>query len=214
MGSEDGQDHERPIHRVWVDPFEIGAHQVTNAEYSLFAPPRCRDDPRFNDPDQPVVAVSWNDAVSYCEWLSRMGEGRFRLPTETEWEFAARGGVEGRRYPWGDEAPDDSRRPLTGPHRVGQRPPNGYCLFDMCENVHEWCGDWYGKDYYAVSPDRNPHGPETGSRRVSRGGSWRHQVTVSRCAARSSIPPEFHYTDYGFRIVRDAPLPLHSDKLA
>src|SRR5881409_3384429 len=100
MGSDDGQDNERPIHRVWVDSFAIAACAVTNAEYARFAPPPCRDDPAFNHPSQPVVAVSWFDAVRYCEWLGA------RLPTEAEWEFAARGGMESARYPWGDEAPE------------------------------------------------------------------------------------------------------------
>jgi sulfatase modifying factor 1 len=203
MGSEEGEDNERPVHRVWVDSFEIAACAVTNAEYALFAPPPLRDDPRFNDPNQPVVAVSWNDAISYCNWLGSVKGGRFRLPTEAEWEFAARGGLDGKRYPWGDDAPDDSMRHLTGPDRVGQREPNGYGLYDLCENVHEWCGDWYAADYYAVSPPRNPRGPDSGGRRASRGGSWRHQIKISRCAARSSIPPDFRYTDYGFRIVRE-----------
>jgi formylglycine-generating enzyme required for sulfatase activity len=199
MGSEEGGDNEQPLHRVWVDSFEIGATAVTNADYALFAPPPCRDDPRFNDPSQPVVAVSWTDAMRYCAWL-----GNFRLPTEAEWELAARGGLEGTRYPWGDDAPDDSLRTLSGPDRVGQRAPNGYGLYDLCENVHEWCADWYAADYYAVSPPRNPQGPESGSRRASRGGSWRHRVKVSRCAARSSLPPEFQYKDYGFRVLRAA----------
>ncbi len=198
MGSEDGEDNERPVHRVWVDPFAIGMYAVTNTEYARFAQPPCGDDPRFNDPDQPVVAVSWNGAVRYCEWL---GHGRFRLPTEAEWEFAARGGVEGKRYPWGDDAPDDSARRLAGPERVGQRAPNGYGLYDMCENVHEWCADWYAADYYAVSPPRNPRGPESGSRRASPGGTWRPRSKISRSPPRSSIPPELRYNDYGFRIV-------------
>jgi formylglycine-generating enzyme required for sulfatase activity len=73
----------------------------------------------------------------------------------------------------------------------------------MCDNVHEWCSDWYAPDYYAVSPERNPRGPETGVRRASRGGSWRHHIKMSRCAARSSIPPEFKYADYGFRVACD-----------
>ncbi len=200
MGSEDGAENERPVHRVWVDTFEIVACQVTNAEYARFAPPPLRGDPQFNDPEQPVVAVSWNDAIRYCEWLSNATGRRFRLPFEAEWERAARGGLEGKRYPWGDELPEHATRSLNGPETVGQRPPNAYGLYDMCENVHEWCSDWYAADYYSLSPDRNPHGPSAGSRRVSRGGSWRHQIRISRCAARSSIPPEFQYPDYGFRV--------------
>jgi sulfatase modifying factor 1 len=210
MGSADGGDDERPVHRVLVDAFRIGAFQVTNAEYGRFLegagrnPPPFWKDPRFDDPDQPVVAVSWLDAVAYCEWLSGVAGGRFRLPSEAEWECAARGGAEERLYPWGDEPPhsrpDYATRWTRGPEPRGGGVPNGYGLYDMCENVHEWCLDWYQPDYYGVSPERNPRGPESGSRRVSRGGSWRHHVKMSRCAARSSIPPGYQYGDYGFRI--------------
>ena len=212
-GSEDGLDNERPVHRVWVDSFEIGACQVTNAEYAAFVestghpPPPLIDDPRFADPRQPVVAVSWFDAVRYCEWLSGSSNRRCRLPTEAEWECAARGGAGRVLYPWSDDAPQSRpaymARRLSGPDPVAQNAPNAFGLYDMCENVHEWCSDWYGADYYAVSPERNPRGPETGSRRVSRGGSWRHKIKISRCAARSSIPPSFQYADYGFRIASD-----------
>lgn len=208
MGSVDGADDEQPLHRVWVDAFELGATQVTNRDYASFlsatgcAPPAAWNDPNFNHPEQPVVAVSWFDAERYCQWLL------VRLPTEAEWECAARAGAEKMRYPWGD-APPQSRpnyggRWQNGPEPVARAAPNAYGLYDMCENVHEWCSDWYGADYYSISPDRNPRGPESGSRRASRGGSWRHQIKVSRCAARSSIPPEFRYTDYGFRVARGA----------
>lgn len=213
MGASDERDDERPVHRVWVDTFELGACQVTNAEYDEFvhatghaALPH-RSDANFNHADQPVVAASWFDAVSYCDWLGSVAGRRFRLPTEAEWECAARGGAEGKRYPWGDSPPqsrpDYDKRWIDGPERCAAGAPNGYGLYDLCENVHEWCSDWYGGDYYAVSPERNPRGPAEGSRRVSRGGSWRHRVRISRCAARSSIPPALQYTDYGFRIACD-----------
>ncbi len=196
MGSDEGRPDEDPPHRVCVDPFEIGICQVTNGEYAAFAKAAGHPFPRtpFVDPEQPVVAVSWFDAMAYCEWVGG------RLPTEAEWECAARGGVEGMRYPWGNELPphDD----LDGPRPVGRGAPNAYGMYDVCENVHEWCCDWYAADFYRSSPERNPSGPETGIRRASRGGSWRHQIKVSRCAARSSLPPEFQYGDYGFRIAR------------
>jgi sulfatase modifying factor 1 len=214
MGSDGAQDNERPAHRVWVDEFLLGACQVTNAEFGVFLqasgikPPPLWNDPNFNHPLQPVAAVSWFEANQYCEWLSSAGGRHFRLPSEAEWERAARGGVEGKLYPWGDEPPqtlpDYSRLWLTGPERVVRSAPNAYGLHDMCENLHEWCSDWYDADYYAKSPDRNPRGPEHGLRRSSRGGSWRHHVKISRCAARSSIPPEFQYADYGFRVAADA----------
>jgi len=178
-----------------------GRTRVPSIGYAAFV--IATDDPPspapFNDPEQPVVGVSWFEAAAYCDWLSRVSGRRVRLPTEAEWECAARGGAEGMHYPWGDEFPpqDDA----AGPRPVGRRMPNAYGLYDICENVHEWCSDWYAADYYAVSPERNPRGPDNGLRRVSRGGSWRHQIKFSRCAARSSIPPEFRYADYGFRVV-------------
>jgi formylglycine-generating enzyme required for sulfatase activity len=210
MGSDAGQDNERPIHRVWIDSFQLAAHQATNADYAQFLrhtgklPPPFWRDPCFSHPQQPVVGVSWHEAAHYCDWL-RAPTGRpYRLPTEAEWEFAARGGTENTLFPWGDappeSLPDYANRWQTGPESVGQTAPNAFGLFDICSNVHEWCSDWYDADYYAVSPERNPRGPESGSRRASRGGSWRHHIKVTRCAARSSIPPHFQYADYGFRV--------------
>ncbi len=226
MGCATGQDNERPVHGVWVDAFQIALRQVTNADYAGFlaetstpAPPFWTD-PNFCDPQQPVVAVSWFDSVAYCEWLAARTGQPFRLPTEAEWERAARGGVEQKLYPWGDveqklypwgdtlpqDLPDYAARCLrwaTGPERVGLAAPNPFGIFNLCDNVHEWCSDWFAADYYAQSPERNPPGPEQGERRSSRGGSWRHHIKMSRCAARSSIPPQFQYADYGFRVAAD-----------
>ncbi|MGD0599290.1 MAG: SUMF1/EgtB/PvdO family nonheme iron enzyme [Terriglobales bacterium] len=226
MGCDTGQDNEKPVHRVWIDEFLLAARQVTNAEYgrflrgtaplSLFLPPPFWSDPAFNHPEQPVVGVSWYEAIRYCEWLSASTGGvttgrNFRLPTEAEWERAARGGREGALFPWGDAAPQSlagyanrcAGHWQTGPEPVGRAEPNVYGLYNMCDNVHEWCSDWYAAAYYAASPECNPRGPEIGERRASRGGSWRHHIKMSRCAARSSIPPEFKYADYGFRVARD-----------
>jgi formylglycine-generating enzyme len=210
MGSETGQDNERPVHRVWIDAFELAACQVTNAEYGIFLaatrnhPPLHWGEPDFSHPEQSVVGTSWFDAIAYCEWLSHVASRRFRLPTEAEWERAARGGAEQKLYPWGDEAPDSlpnyATRWRTGPEPVAHAEKNAYGLCDIGANVHEWCADWFDAGYYAVSPERNPQGPASGTRRASRGGSWRHYTKVSRCAARSSIPPEFQYADYGFRV--------------
>jgi sulfatase modifying factor 1 len=213
MGSDSGQDNERPVHRVWVDSFRLATCQVTNQQYEIFlrakgvAPPPTWHDPNLNHPQQPVVAVCWFEAVQYCEWLSEK-EGRcYRLPTEAEWERATRGGVDGASYPWGEappqSLPDYEERWKTGPEPVARFAPNAFGLFDICENVHEWCSDWFAADYYTRSPERNPAGPDCGARRASRGGSWRHHVKASRCAARSSIPPQLQYADYGFRVACD-----------
>ncbi len=211
MGSEAGQDVERPVHRVWVDAFFMAETQVTVAEYARYlqatgsAPPPFWSDPNFSHPQQPVVAVSWFEAVAYCEWLTSVSGAHYRLPTEAEWERAARGGVEGTLYPWGNESPLSrpgySERWKHGPELVRRSEPNAYGLFEMCENVHEWCVDWYHAAYYSVSPERNPQGPASGERKSSRGGSWRHHIKISRCSTRSSIPPGFQYADYGFRVV-------------
>jgi len=209
MGCSSGASNERPVHRVCVGAFAIGHYAIVNRLYSLFLndaghePPPTWNDERFNHPDQPVTSVSWDDATAYCEWLSARTAKHYRLPTEAEWERAARGGREGNLYTWGDESPELQPRYAelwrNGPERVGGRPPNGFGLYDISENVHEWCSDWYDEHYYQASPERNPTGPASGKRRASRGGSWRHQIKITRVAARSSIQPDFRYTDYGFR---------------
>jgi formylglycine-generating enzyme required for sulfatase activity len=212
MGSDAGQDGEQPVHRVWVDSFELAETQVTVAEYARFLeatghpPPPTWSDPNFNHPEQPVTAVSWFEAVAYCQWLSEVAGRPYRLPSEAESERAARAGIEGKLFPWGD-APPQSRPHYdgqwkTGPEPVRRSEPNAYGLYEMCENVHEWCSDWFQADYYARSPERNPQGPESGERKSSRGGSWRHHIKISRCSGRSSIPPQFQYADYGFRVAR------------
>jgi formylglycine-generating enzyme required for sulfatase activity len=205
MGQEDGRDEERPAHRVRVAPFRLWRHQVTNAEYDAFCRATARErHGSFGGPEHPATHVNWFDAVAYCHWVGDQHKLHARLPTEAEWELAARGGFEQRLYPWGDELPEIAAgRWQHGPEPVMLGAANGFGLFDMCQNVHEWCSDWYDPAYYAVSPSADPKGPEHGKRRSSRGGAWRHHIKVSRCAARSSIPPEFRYADYGFRVAAD-----------
>ena len=202
MGQPDGRDEERPVHRVIVRPFRLCRFQITNAHYARFRPFT------FANPLEPATDVNWFDATDYCRWLSAEWGFEVRLPTEAEWEFAARGGLEQRSYPWGDAAVTTragyAERWRGGPEPVATSEPNPYGLYDMCENVHEWCSDWYDPNYYAVSPAENPPGPAAGTRRASRGGAWRHHIKFSRCAARSSIPPEFRYADYGFRVAAGA----------
>ena len=202
MGSDQGQDCERPIHCVWVDTFLLAATQVTNAQYAQFLsatsalPPPFWEDSKFNHPEQPVAGISWHEAEKYCEWLASQTGRRFRLPTEAEWELAARGGLHQKQFPWGDDPPQSlpnyAARWQTGPEPVAQYAPNAFGLYDICDNVHEWCSDWYDPNYYSTSPDRNPRGPERSlmqpPRKSSRGGSWRHHIKVARCSARSSIP--------------------------
>ena len=211
MGSDEGQEAERPVHRVWLDAFQIARYPVTRGEYTAFLEvtdherPREWDNPAFARSDQPVVGVNWHDAEAYCRWRS-VRDGEVRLPTEAEWERAARGGPDGRRYPWGDEIPDwvpnNGNGPLEGPWPVAFGKPNGFGLYGIAANIHEWCADWHARDFYDVSPAVNPVGPAEGRRRASRGGAWRHALTVNRTAARSSLDPSFRYTDYGFRLAR------------
>lgn len=213
MGS-DGRKDELPIHEVEVGPVDVALAPVTNAEYAAFLeatghePPRFWDDERFNAPRQPVVGTSWYDAVAYCEWLSSLLDRRCRLPSEAEREYAARGGRDGWLYPWGNEALDNGpfafgSAGMDRPLPVGATSPNGFGLYHMGENVHEWCTDWYDpRGYVEPATDPAEELPE-GARRASRGGSWRHHVKVSRIAARSSLAPDRRYNDYGFRVYAD-----------
>jgi len=212
MGWEEGAPGERPRHRVWVDRFDMARHPMTNAAYGEFlaatgtpAPPFWSE-PRFADPRQPVVGVNWFEASACCEWLSSRTGRPHRLPTEAEWEKAARGGLDDAHYPWGAQAPEaafpDVSLPRRGPLPVGSGPANGFGLTDLSGAVHEWCADWHEEGYYVVAPERNPGGPILGTRRASRGGAWRHQRPWSAVAHRSSLLPHLRYSDYGFRVVR------------
>lgn len=209
-----GFDDEQPVHTVYLDAFYIDKYEVTNAQYRKFmdatghSAPGYWNDALVNAPKQPVVGLSWHDAVAYAEW-----EGK-RLPTEAEWEKAARGGLVGKRYPWGDEAPDaggvyranydpggfdEDGYFYTSP--VGSFAPNGYGLYDMAGNVWEWCADWRDGGYYANSPYNNPLGPDSGSFRVLRGGSWLYGPGRLRVADRDDYSPSLTDINIGFRCV-------------
>ncbi|MGA2263456.1 MAG: SUMF1/EgtB/PvdO family nonheme iron enzyme [Acidobacteriota bacterium] len=212
MGSVEPSDFAKPVHKVSVDPFFIDKYEVTNRQYGEFMKatqhekPAYWEDSRFNAPDQPVVGMSWYDAVAYCACAGK------RLPTEAEWETAARGGLEGKKYPWGDDGPEgraaygmDSN--VGKPATVGTFKPNGYGLFDMAGNVWEWCADRFDENYYRKSPDRNPQGPLWGKERTVRGGSWSlndafYVNTTITCAVRNGCDPSAKHFVIGFRCAR------------
>ncbi len=162
-------------------------------------------EPSFEAAELPVVGVSWLDAAAYCAWRSEQDGRQVRLPTEAEWEFAARGSQRAL-FPWGDAVPawipNGGRGPLKAPWPVALGEPTDFGLFGIAANVHEWCADWYDKDYYSRSPERNPAGPDHGVRRAARGGAWRHAQTICRVTLRSKLDPTFRYNDFGFRIAR------------
>jgi len=157
------------------------------------------------------VNVTWDDAVSYCSWLSQTTGQSYRLPYEAEWEYAARGGGNRLRYPTGAilsrtrenvEGYDlwASNEKLPGTTPVGAHPPNRLGLYDLAGNVHEWVLDWYASDYYSSSPSDNPTGPVEGITRVERGGSWRSPVGISRTANRNHAKPDLRVSNLGFRV--------------
>ncbi|MEK7399599.1 MAG: SUMF1/EgtB/PvdO family nonheme iron enzyme [Candidatus Poribacteria bacterium] len=210
MGSNDGENDEKPVHAVYLNAFYMDKYEVTNTQYGKFMKeskheaPKYWNDSSFNTPNHPVVGVSWNDAKAYAEWAGK------RLPTEAEWEKAARGGLVGKLYPWGDTLThDDANYNGTGgkdiwkyTSPVGSFAPNGYGLYDMAGNVWEWCADWYDSNYYSNSPKSNPAGPSSGELRVLRGGSWSDNlVNALRVAFRYYVNP-LYYSSIGFRCVQ------------
>jgi sulfatase modifying factor 1 len=157
----------------------------------------------------PVTLVTYSDAVAYCEWLATKLSQPVRLATEAEWERAARGTLEGRRYPWGDDIdpsranflPDPGLKRYRGTRPVGSFAPNGFALYDMSGNVWEWVADWYAPDIYRTSDRRNPRGPAEGTLRVLRGGSWvTHDVDQLRCSHRHKVPADTYAYSIGFRV--------------
>ncbi len=209
-------DHEEPQREVALDAYYIGKYLVTNAQYVQFVeagqyyPPRFHTDPRFNAPNCPVVGVSWHDAQAFLDWLNELTGEAYRLPTEAEWEKAARG-TDGRAYPWGNEW--DASRANTSESRLKQPTPVGsypdgvspYDCYDMGGNVYEWCNDWSHPQTYQYAPAQNPQGPVDGRRKVIRGGSWvARGEFAARCANRAAYEPMEMVHNVGIRIAKSA----------
>jgi formylglycine-generating enzyme required for sulfatase activity len=242
----DGEDRERPVHTVEVDAFYIGKYEITNGEWRKFRDDAGYDDAKFwpsgrvvpktqvpywtqpnnhggGTPDSdnyPVLGVNWDSATAYCNWLSAKTGKKYRLPTEAEWEKAARG-TDQRRFPWGNTI-DMSYANFVGSQRFDTGQIVGYYdgskrgdfqtknnvspygAYDMAGNVMEWCQDWYSRNYYSVSPKKNPQGPANGAYRVVRGGSFFMEAQDQRTYARSAAWPSFQgHRMIGFRAVRE-----------
>lgn len=250
MGTDHGMPHEAPAHEVAVKSFWMDEHEVTVAEFARFVEAtgykteaerfgwsgvftldasewRRVDSATWRHPEgegseakptEPVTQVSWNDAAAYAKWSGK------RLPTEAEWEYAARGGLEGKEYAWGDEL-RPAGKPVanwwqgnfptrnTGEDGFRMRAPvesfkpNGYGLYDVAGNVWEWTADWYAEDYYARGERDNPKGATSGEGRVMRGGSWmcaENFCSNYRVAGRSQATPDSGLNNVGFRCARNA----------
>ncbi len=213
MGKEPGEDEkwiDNYIHKIYVDSFYLDKYEVTNAQYYEFCQVTGHKLPEFwgmdmfcsghDYPNHPVVGVTWADAQAYAEWKG------FRLPTEAEWEYAARSGLIQKNFPNGDQMDSSLANyyPTQGhPLPVGSYPPNNFGLYDMAGNIVEWVYDFYAKDYFLNSPYENPHGPQYGKRRVIRGGGWRSGKSCNSVWFRQSLRPYWVDFNVGFRCAKD-----------
>ena len=203
--SGEGGAEEKPVHEVCVRDFYMGKYEVTQGQWISIME---NNPSTFKDPGgiRPVETVNWNDAQDFINRLnSRNGGSKYRLPTEAEWEYAARSGGKSEKYAGGNDidkvawyaiSPDNSTKP------VGRKAPNGLAIYDMSGNVWEWTNDWYGSSYYASSPRNNPIGPTSGDRRVVRGGSWFNEIFDVRVSYRNYLAPDYRSSDIGFRLLR------------
>lgn len=197
---------DRPVHTVALDAFYLDTHEVTNARYAAFVRTTGHPSPYHwvggnvpkGEEHHPVFNVTWEDANAYCAWAGK------RLPTEAEWERAARGGLDRSDYPWGDRADAKAARyGASQPGPAGAFAPNAFGLYDMAGSASEWCQDWFERLYYQGSPRRNPKGPESGAHKVIRGGAWsdtQFRVTVF---FRNWVRPNQRTPNIGFRCAAD-----------
>jgi len=213
MGSADGEADES-LHRVWLTAFFMDQYEVTQESFEKIMG---RNPSRWTEPKNPVEQIRWKDAAEYCNARSRLeglgacydpatwkcdfGKSGYRLPTEAEWEYACRAGAR-TKYFFGEDPVELGKHAwfkgnsTRGPSAVGGKRPNAWGLYDMCGNVWEWCNDFYKDDYYRHSPERDPRGPETGTTRILRGGSWNSRPDACRSAYRLDENPG--YTDVCF----------------
>jgi len=236
---EFGEDYAH-VHDVEVSAFRISRFLITNAQYRAFATATKREPPLSpkgwgeylrDYPNHPVVNVDYHAAAAYADWLAKTTAKKYRLPTEAEWEYAARAGTEGQNYvfgdawqingantsiwrigrlvtreewkTWWDSTGDRMSKSEPMTTRVGSFPPNAWGLYDMVGNVWEWTQDWHQKDYYAVSPKKDPMGPSKGDEKVLRGCSWYNQPDVCLIATRDRYAPERKLYYNGFRVVAE-----------
>jgi formylglycine-generating enzyme required for sulfatase activity len=215
MGSAEGEgyDNERPQHQVTITkPFWLGVHQVTQEQWRqvMGTTPWKGQSYTIEGSDVAASYVSWDDAVKFCERLSQKEGRRYRLPTEAEWEYACRAGTT-TKYGFGDDEKQlgeyawfSGNANFAGEqyaHRVGQKRPNAFGLYDVHGNVLEWCADWYEKEYYKKAPASDPSGPPSGSFRVLRGGSWVDEPFNLRSSYRHYVPPGYRFDGIGCRVV-------------
>ncbi len=198
---EDAREDERPAHKVCVDSFYIGKYDVTHGQWEKIMESDL--EPSNSIANFPVVSVSWDNAQDFIAKLNAKSVRKFRLPTEAEWEYAARSGGKKELFS-GGKKPDafawyDGNSGKSA-HPVGQKKPNGLGLYDMSGNVWEWVNDWYDGNYYGVSPMKNPQGPSSGSSRVIRGGSLNDDEWFARTTTRSSKDPRYGDNLTGFRL--------------
>lgn len=200
---------ENPAHEVYLDPFYIDIYEVTNETYSKYIQetgakkPKGWNNANFNGPQQPVVGISWKEAVKFCEWQGK------RLPTEAEWEKAARG-KRPIKYPWGNAPPDSTKlnynEEIKKTTRIGsyEKGKSDFGLYDLSGNASEWVNDWHFPEYYLFSPKENPPGPEKGQYKVIRGGSWRNNADDVGLTYRNATTPGNRSLAIGFRCAKSS----------